>query len=95
MKFGSGDVQFQGIALNPAKVIGLCHHRPSCIPNRDKMLAYLVQNGVDLEQDFSLIFDADGNHDTLLLFGNPETLQKFQALVNALVTSTKVTDAKA
>lgn len=87
MRFGSGDVQYQGCVLGPAKVIGLCHHKPSCTPNRDKILAYLVQNGVDLEQDFSLIFDADGNQDTLLLFGNPETLQKFQELVDALVTS--------
>lgn len=87
MKFGSGDIQFQGCVLNPAKVIGLCHHKPRHTPNRDKILSYLITNGVDLEQDFALVFDSDGNEDTLLLFANPETLRKFQALVNALVDS--------
>ena len=90
-KFGSGGIQFQGCVLDPAKVISFsfCYHEPQHVPNRDKILAYLIKNGVDLETDFSAIFDADGNEDIVLVFGNPETLLNFQALVGVLVTDEK------
>lgn len=83
-KLGSGEIQFQGCLLDPAVAICLCFHDPPCVPDRDQILAHLVKTGVDLEGDFSLVLDADGNEDVLLVFGNSQTLDHFKALVNAL-----------
>lgn len=62
-RLGSGEIQFQGCMLKPAVAICLCFHQPQCVPDRDQTLAYLVQQGVDLDGDFSLVLDADGNQD--------------------------------
>ena len=83
-KLGSGDIQFNGCLLTPASAICLCFHTPAHVPNRDKILAYLTSKGIDLEGDFSLVLDADGNEDVILCFGNLATLQTFQLLVNKL-----------
>ena len=84
-KLGSGEIQFQGCLLNPAVAICLCFHKPPCVPDRDRLLAYLVKTGVDLSGDFSLTLDADGNEDVVLLFGNAKTLSTFKLLVDSLV----------
>lgn len=83
-KLGSGEIQFQGCLLKPATAICLCFHQPSHIPDRDKVLAYLASHGIDLDADFSLVLDADGNEDVVLVFGNQKTLTTFQLLVNQL-----------
>lgn len=87
MRLGSGNVQIKGCVLDPANAILFCHHNPPHVPNRDDVLAYLAKLGVELGDDVSLTFDPDGNADTVLLFGNRETLLKFQALVGALAAS--------
>lgn len=92
-KLGSGEIQFQGCLLNPAVAICLCFHQPQCVPDRDRILAHLVKTGVDLDGDFSLVLDSDGNEDVILLFGNSKTLAKFQALVNTLAVMTGTEDA--
>lgn len=84
-KLGSGDIQFQGCLLGEAVAICLCFHSPSHVPDRDKVLAYLHRQGIDLSGDFSLVLDAHGNEDVLLVFGNKKTLGTFQTLVNMLV----------
>ena len=83
-RLGSGEIQFQGCLLNPAIAICICSHKPLHVPDRDKILAYLVKHGIDLGADFSLVLDADGNEDVLLVFGNHNTFQTFQTLVSAL-----------
>lgn len=77
-KLGSGEIQFQGCVLKPAVAICLCFHTPQCVPDRDRILAHLVKSGVDLEGDFSLTLDADGNEDVVMVFGNSQTLNKFK-----------------
>lgn len=84
-RLGSGEIQFQGCMLKPAVAVSLCFHQPPCVPDRDRILAYLVKTGVDLEGDFSLTLDADGNEDVVLLFGNAQTLNSFKNLVDTLV----------
>lgn len=84
-RLGSGEIQFQGCLLNPGVAICLCFHQPTCVPDRDQILAYLVKQGVDLDGDFSLVLDADGNQDVILLFGNRKTLTTFKTLVDTLI----------
>lgn len=83
-KLGSGDTQFLGCDLGPAKVISLCFHKPTHTPDRDGILAYLHEQGVDLANDFSLIFDAHGKQDVMLLFGNHESFDSFIAVAQTL-----------
>lgn len=83
-KLGSGEIQFQDCLLKPGVAISLCFHQPQCIPDRDRILAYLARTGVDLESDFALVLDSDGNEDVLLFFGNNKTLATFKALVDTV-----------
>ena len=69
-RLGSGEIQFQGCLLNPGVAICICSHQPPCVPDRDQILAHLVETGVDLDGDFSLTLDANGKQDVVLLFGN-------------------------
>jgi hypothetical protein len=83
-RLGSGEIQFQGCLLSPAIAICICSHKPSHVPDRDKILAYLIKHEINLDADFSLVLDADNNEDALLVFGNQKTFDVFQALVSAL-----------
>lgn len=89
-KLGSGEIQFQGCMLKPAVAICLCFHTPQCVPDRDHILAHLVKTGVDLEGDFSLTLDADGNEDVVMLFGNSQTFNQFKNLVDRLADGLEV-----
>lgn len=89
-RLGSGEIQFHGCLLKPAVAICLCFHTPQCVPDRDRILAHLVKTGVDLEGDFSLTLDADGNADVVLLFGNSQTLNQFKNLVDKLADGLEV-----
>jgi hypothetical protein len=84
-KLGSGEIQFQGLLLGPATAICFCSHKPTHVPDRDRILAYLTEHGIDLSADFSLVLDATGKEDVVLVFGNPQTLRTFQLLVSSLV----------
>lgn len=88
-KLGSGNIQFQGCLLGPATAICLCFHTPHHKPDRNHILAYLASKGVDLDGDFSLVLDADGNEDVILCFGNTATLETFTLLVNSLTEMVK------
>jgi hypothetical protein len=83
-KLGSGEIQFQGCLLGHAVAVCICPHTPQHVPNRDDILAYLNKQGVDLEADFSLVLDANGHQDVLLVFGNRKTLSTFGGLVDEL-----------
>lgn len=84
-RLGSGEIQFQGCLLRPAVAICICSHQPPCVPDRDRILAHLIETGVDLDGDFSLTLDVKGKQDVVLLFGNTKTLNTFKALVDSLV----------
>lgn len=85
-RLGSGEIQFQGCLLKPGVAICLCFHQPQCVPDRNRILSYvLTRTGAELDADFSLTLDADGREDVLLLFGNRETLNNFKMLVDTLI----------
>ena len=74
--------------LNPAIAICICSHRPQHVPDRDRILDYIIKHGVALDSDFSLVLDADNNEDVLLIFGNQKTFETFRTLVSTLAALT-------
>ena len=86
-RLGCGEVHFQECLLGPAVALCLCFHKPPCAPSRDRVIAYLLKTGVDLDEDFSLTLDADGNEDVVLLFGGLPSLQAFKAAVDGLAAT--------